>query len=320
MQCVECKATLPDNRLVCPQCGMHNTVAGRVSQPQSTAHVPGDRQREYHAALLGEHNCDYYLYRFQRFARGDGSASWNWAAFFMNFYWLLYRKMWLAAIAYVVIPYAAILLVMMPVLQRGGQPPGTLLTFLPLGLSLLMLAYVVLFGVYANRLYYRHINNKRQQVQAYTGDHARRLQLMEEKGGTSMSAVAVALAVTLVLPIAVLLAVGIPAYQDYSIRTQVSDAILATSRDRLRIAEHSLLYDVWPDASDISLAPLNLHAPYAHYKLGDEGRIIITLSAPVVEPPGQVMLTPVYDEHGVSISWTCSATGIPSQWLPNLCR
>lgn len=41
-------------------------------------------------------NTPYYLPRFERMARNGSKALWNWAAFFLPSYWLLFRKQYLA--------------------------------------------------------------------------------------------------------------------------------------------------------------------------------------------------------------------------------
>lgn len=49
------------------------------------------------AAFVGP-NTAYYLPRFQKMARKDSKCSWNWAAFFLTPYWLLYRKNYVSGI------------------------------------------------------------------------------------------------------------------------------------------------------------------------------------------------------------------------------
>lgn len=46
-------------------------------------------------AMAIGNNTGYYVPRFFRMARGGSKVSWNWAAFFLTPYWLLYRKSYL---------------------------------------------------------------------------------------------------------------------------------------------------------------------------------------------------------------------------------
>src|SRR5690606_28271216 len=68
-----------------------------------------DQKDALYRAVIGR-NAEYYLERFRGFdAAGKAGASWHWPAFFITFFWLLYRKMWGAAAAYVVLVLASYL-------------------------------------------------------------------------------------------------------------------------------------------------------------------------------------------------------------------
>ena len=60
--------------------------------------------QKYYKAAIGEKNADFYLSRFHHFDSNGVRPSWNWPAFFFTFYWLLYRKMGLFALVYVLLP------------------------------------------------------------------------------------------------------------------------------------------------------------------------------------------------------------------------
>ena len=44
-------------------------------------------------------NADYYLSKWKAMADSGSTISWNWAGFFLNVYWMMYRKMYLMALA-----------------------------------------------------------------------------------------------------------------------------------------------------------------------------------------------------------------------------
>jgi hypothetical protein len=53
-----------------------------------------DMEGLYRAAV-GEKKADFYVPKFVRFDRpGASRLSWNWPAFFVSFYWFLYRRMY----------------------------------------------------------------------------------------------------------------------------------------------------------------------------------------------------------------------------------
>ena len=44
--------------------------------------------------FVGEKNTEYYLDKFERYQSNQNFASWNWAAFFLGMFWILYRKLY----------------------------------------------------------------------------------------------------------------------------------------------------------------------------------------------------------------------------------
>lgn len=120
----------------------------------------GDTALFYRAAV-GVHGQDYHLPRFLRFDEaGQTSLSWNWAASLFTVNWLIYRKMWSWALAYVGALATAGLLVFgvgKLVFDYSG-----VLTWM-LGLWLVSAAYIVP-GLYANVWLYGHYNDRISDV------------------------------------------------------------------------------------------------------------------------------------------------------------
>lgn len=59
------------------------------------------RRRRLDQWFIGHRSQNYYLKRFEQFdAQGHLSPKWHWAAFFITFPWLLYRKRYMDAIVY----------------------------------------------------------------------------------------------------------------------------------------------------------------------------------------------------------------------------
>lgn len=116
----------------------------------------GDTAYLYRAAI-GERSQDYYLRHFARFdGEGKTGTSWNWAAYWTTFNWLVYRKMWGWALAYVTALIGLALLVFgLGKLVLNYSDTSAIL------LSLLLLtAAFVLPGLYANSWFYTHCNEK----------------------------------------------------------------------------------------------------------------------------------------------------------------
>ena len=92
--------------MFCSSCGAEARIAARACTRCGTALVhpaPDDApasEGELMEAAIGPKNTHYYLERFHEFATGGRYASWNWPAFFVPLFWMLYRKMWLHAALY----------------------------------------------------------------------------------------------------------------------------------------------------------------------------------------------------------------------------
>ena len=58
------------------------------------ADLDGETAEDY--AMVVVTNSNYYLPRFQHLAKSDSHISWNWAAFLLAPYWLMFRKQYIA--------------------------------------------------------------------------------------------------------------------------------------------------------------------------------------------------------------------------------
>lgn len=108
-------------------------------------------------ATIGPRGQDYYLRHFARFdGEGKAGSSWNWAAYWTTFNWLVYRRMWGWALAYVAALFGTALLIFgVGKLLLNYSDTSALLLFL----LLLTVAFVVP-GLYANAWFYTHCNEK----------------------------------------------------------------------------------------------------------------------------------------------------------------
>lgn len=116
----------------------------------------GDTAELYRSAI-GPRGQDYYLRQFTRFdAAGKTGASWHWPAYWSTFNWLVYRKMWGQALAYLAAVLGMALLVfgVGKLLLNYSDTTGLLLF-----LAFLTAAFVVP-GLYANAWYYNFCNEK----------------------------------------------------------------------------------------------------------------------------------------------------------------
>jgi len=107
-------------------------------------------------AFLGT-NSSYYLQQFAKFTRTGVEKfvpTWNWSCFGFTFLWMLYRKMYLAALL-------------------------TFVIFCVPGVNVIL---HIVAGVVGNYLYYRHAQEKLGEIRAIHSAE-RYLQLLPEAGG-----------------------------------------------------------------------------------------------------------------------------------------
>jgi hypothetical protein len=116
--------------------------------------------------------ADYYLRNWRAMDAAGKKSSWNWAACFANLYWLVFRKMWLVLILFILANIAVGLL--------GAAIPG-----LDRYTIVLMVLLTFVTGSYGNFAY-------RRQVEKLVASEAPAEQL-RRRGGTSPIALGIAL-------------------------------------------------------------------------------------------------------------------------------
>jgi type IV pilus assembly protein PilA len=127
--------------------------------------------------------------------------------------------------------------------------------------------------------------------------------------------------------IAILAAIAIPAYQNYLVRSQVSEAAVLADGIKTPLTEYYANKGGFPSAT------ASIGLPATATSLGGKYVSGITLTSGVVKVvmgnkastkiSGEIFaLSPT--DNGGSISWTCNDhnndTNIPQQYLPSSCR
>jgi type IV pilus assembly protein PilA len=123
--------------------------------------------------------------------------------------------------------------------------------------------------------------------------------------------------------IAILAAIAIPAYQNYLIRTQVSEG--ATLVDGAKIAES----EFYSNTGDFTTVAASAGLPSASSITGKyvtgvsvatKGKIIATFGNQANKAiNGQTFVLSAITSAG-STSWTCKPSGVDNKYLPSSCR
>ena len=141
-------------------------------------------------AFVGPQNDHYYAAAFNKFAAGS-NVKWNWPAFFITFFWLLHRKMWLYALGYVIgIPVA--LAIIFSTGGMGGFAGERLLYFI---------ISWVLAPMFCTRLYYAHARSKIGNIKLRTSSVEEQRLEVARAGSTSVVSVVVGVLILLVPPV-----------------------------------------------------------------------------------------------------------------------
>lgn len=166
-----------------------------------SAQEPGKGIMGLYKAIIGEKNTNYYLTKFEQYDRqGPGfKASWNWPAFFCNYAWALYRKMYGWFFAILGISVISI------VIAGAGAP---VIWFVALVAN-------AAFGVYANSIYHGKAREKIAMARLAFPDEPRLLARLRNKGGVNTWVIWVSIGW---LIIGILAAITIPAYVDFQQR------------------------------------------------------------------------------------------------------
>ena len=124
--------------------------------------------------------------------------------------------------------------------------------------------------------------------------------------------------------IGILAAIAIPAYQDYTIRAQVSEGLSLASGAKTAIAETFQDAGAWPatnTAAGLEVAA-NIDGNYVSgVQVGAGGVVTVTYNGPNVNATvaGKTLtLTPT--NNGGAVSWTCAAGTLENKHLPAACR
>lgn len=165
--CIKCGNELVEGSNFCSRCGNKIINSNEDVKSEVLIDMTADRELEL---FVGEKKRNYYVPIFQKFADPANKqyTSWNVAAFFLTFFWLSYRKMYVLAIG-----MSAGFFIITEIL------PDKLTT--PLGI-----AVGVFLGLYGNKFYYDHSQKEINKIKSKTTDLNIQQKIMADKGRTSI--------------------------------------------------------------------------------------------------------------------------------------
>jgi type II secretory pathway pseudopilin PulG len=266
---------------------------------------------------IAQKNADYYVPKWKRYAAGESAfPSWHWPAFFLGFWWALYRKAWAGAAIILVasIGLACIFAVLGSLAEENSHSSDGLAGFL---YSIAYFAGWFVPSLLANGLYFRKAKALIAQARVFSPDPNAQVAYLSAKGGTSGGVFVVLIVLACISGIGILAAIALPAYQDYITRAKVSEALVAVEPIKVQIAEE---YQSTGHLPDIDFGSIK-NGPAGKYlqdiDMSERGVLTLTFELPGMK--GKTVLV-VPSREGETIAWTCHNVDVPNKYLPVACR
>ena len=115
-------------------------------------------------SLFIQKNQDFYEKKFKKMEETGKSISWNWAAFFMGIYWMIYRKMYFKAAAFL----------LLNIIATNTPHIGIYLNT----------AVLVGIGIFGNALYLDHVEEKIEKAKIIFPHNKE--EVLAKRGGTNL--------------------------------------------------------------------------------------------------------------------------------------
>ena len=123
--------------------------------------------------------------------------------------------------------------------------------------------------------------------------------------------------------IAILAAIALPAYQDYTIRSQVSEGAVLSDGAKTAVAEFYTNRGRYPGSNTSAglAASGSIQGNYVASLTTASGVITATYgNKSNSKISASTLVFSAYSKGGGSIAWTCKSTTLASKYLPTSCR
>jgi type IV pilus assembly protein PilA len=123
----------------------------------------------------------------------------------------------------------------------------------------------------------------------------------------------------LVIPVAILAAIAIPAYQDMTVRSRIHDAVRAGRDATVAVEEFYQKNNVLPrDAAEAGIRSSDPRIVQRVHLDSRTGVVQVVLAIPPLQ--GKSILFEPRRENDGRVAWTCRSDDVRPQYLPGTCR
>ncbi|MBT8131747.1 MAG: pilin [Gammaproteobacteria bacterium] len=121
--------------------------------------------------------------------------------------------------------------------------------------------------------------------------------------------------------VGILAAIAIPAYQDYIVRTQVSEILMLARDDRARVREHYHFQGAAPvDLNDVGVIVAASRSKFMTADVGwDQPGVVLTYTLGNMSAGATGTLKWTGTPTGADLVWECEAITFPNKYLPKYC-
>ncbi len=119
--------------------------------------------------------------------------------------------------------------------------------------------------------------------------------------------------------IGILAAIAIPAYQDYIIRSKVTELATAADACKVSVSEYRQTLNAWPPDQSASGCSDQSTKYVTSLVVGANGVITVAANGGAVGTTGNFVLAPTVVGTG-QIDWSCITSTISAKYLPANCR
>lgn len=124
--------------------------------------------------------------------------------------------------------------------------------------------------------------------------------------------------------IGILAAIALPAYQDYTKRTHVSEGLTLAAGMKTAVSEFYATNGRFSSQSNTSyglaLAASITGNAVSQVSVGTDGLITVTYNTKVDSANNTLFVRPLPQATGGSIIWRCTGGSVLSKWRPSNCR